>query len=382
MKNKLSFAVSFLILLSLFACNSIVDEKRESKVEQINYKLWYQQPANIWDEALPVGNGRLGAMVFGDVYNETIQFNEESLWAGKRFNTNNPNALKDLDDIRQLIFEGKIKEAYELGNKSLLGTPPRFRSYQTFGNIYLSFDSVANYSDYQRELLLNDGISSTKFTIDGITYTREVFASATDNIIVVNIGADKPASINTTISLEREKDAIIKVEKNRLIMTGQIMDEDTEDKGPGGAHMKFAAKLVANNLGGEIITEDNILFVKNADQLTLVLTAATDYNFEKLNFDRSIDPISICENILAKAEEKTFSQIKESHIQDHTSIFNRVRINLGGDQSFSIPTDVRLDSVKSGNDDPALMALYFQYGRYLLMGSSRTPGILPANLQG
>jgi alpha-L-fucosidase 2 len=363
-------------------CNTAVNDSSTLPTKIEECKLWYQQPANIWDEALPVGNGRLGAMIFGGVYKEQIQFNEESLWAGKRFNTNNPNALEDLEEIRQLIFEGKIKEAYELGNKSLLGTPPRFRSYQTFGNLRLSLDSLSNYSDYNRELDLNKGISATTFTIDGITYTREVFASAPDNIIVVNIKADKPGSISTMVGLNREKDAIVKAESNKLIMEGQIIDEASEERGPGGAHMKFAAKLAVYNQSGEIITEDNKLLVKNADQLTLILTAATDYNLDKLAFDRSIDPLAICENILAKAEVKPYSELKEIHIQDHTSLFNRVQINLCGEQLSTVPTDVRLDSVKNGGEDPALIALYFQYGRDLLMGSSRTPGILPANLQG
>lgn len=375
-------SAGILLILIFGGCDSFEKKSPTSNENITEYKLWYQQPAKVWDEALPVGNGRMGAMIFGDIYEETIQFNEESLWAGKRFNTNNPDALKDLEKIRELIFDGKIKEAYELGNKSLLGTPPRFRSFQTFGNLKLSMDSLANYSDYKRELNLNKSLSATTFTINEVTYTREVFASAPDNIIVVNIKADKPGAINTSISLQREKDAIVKAGTNHLVMTGQIIDETDEDRGPGGEHMKFAAKLIVNNKGGEIISEDDILIVKNADQLTLILTAATDYNFDQLNFDRSIDPLVICNNILAEAKGKTFSKIRESHIKDHTTIFNRVQIDLGGNQLSSIPTDVRLDSVKNGNDDPALIALYFQYGRYLLMGSSRSPGILPANLQG
>lgn len=382
MINRFLFFLAFLFLVSLYACNPISDQKQESNIEQINYKLWYQQPANIWDEALPVGNGRLGAMVFGGVYNERIQLNEESLWAGQRFNTNNPNALKDLGKIRELIFDEKINEAYELGNNSLLGTPRRFRSYQTLGDVFLSFDSLANFSDYQRELHLNDGISKTTFRINEVTFTREVFASAPDNMIVVNITADKPGSINTSILLNRQQDAKVKVENKQLIMLGQIVDEPNEDCGPGGEHMKFAAKLTATNNGGEIVSEEDRLIVKNANELTLFITAATDYNLDKLNFDRNIDPLLICENILSNTQGKSFSELKKSHIQDHSDLFNRVQINLGGDQLLSIPTDVRLDSVKSGQEDPALIALYFQYGRYLLMGSSRFPGKLPANLQG
>lgn len=376
--------IIFGILLIFFSISCIrnIEKVSNDNTEIIEYKLWYQQPAKIWDEALPVGNGRLGAMVFGGVYNERIQLNEESLWAGSQFNNNNPNALKDLGKIRELIFNGDIKQAYDLGNESLLGTPPRFRSYQTLGDIYLSFDSVAPFTDYKRELHLNSGITRTVFTIDGITYTREVFASAPDNIIVIHLIADIPGSINTSISLHRQQDAYVVAENNQLILTGQIIDETNEKQGSGGEHMKFAAVLLAMNKGGQIKADDSILQVKNVDELYIQFTAATDYNLEKLNYDRSIDPLSVCDDILAKSEEKSYSHVIESHIKDHELIFNRVQLNLGGEQLSSIPTDIRLDSVKNGGYDPALIALYFQYGRYLLMGSSRSPGILPANLQG
>lgn len=359
---------SFLIL----ACTSPGQES----------KLWYKRPAANWNEALPVGNGRLGGMVFGGVYNERIQLNEESLWAGTRFNTNNPEALKSLPLIRALIFEEKIKEAYHLGNKNLLGKPNRFRSYQTLGDIFLSFDRVAPYTDYRRELHLNSGIISTIFTIEGTTYTREVFISAPDNIMVVHLTANKPGAINTTIALQRKKDATIKADANQLVLTGQITDEPNDAQGPGGRHMKFAAKLLAVNKGGELTADSSKLQLKDADELCIIFTAATDYNIEKLNYDRSIDPISICNEILAKAEKKSCSLIRESQIKEHESLFNRVDLDLGGAQLSLLPTDERLNAVKQGAADPALIALYFQYGRYLLMGSSRTPGVLPANLQG
>ncbi|MEN8227930.1 MAG: glycoside hydrolase N-terminal domain-containing protein [Bacteroidota bacterium] len=370
------------------SCSNQVNKETRSLPEIREYKLWYSHPAKNWNEALPVGNGRLGAMVFSGVYRERIQLNEESLWAGKRINTNNPAALKELPEIRQLIFEGKIKEAYQLGNSSLLGTPPRIRSYQTLGDITLSFDSTAVYSDYKRELILNSGVSRTTFKIDEITYTREVFASAPDNIIVVKLAADQPGSINTEIALTRAKDANVVSELNQLILNGQIIDETTLTEGEGGAHMKFAAKLIALHEGGELTADSATLRVNNADELHILFTAATDYNFDSLNFDRSIDPLGVCDEILSEVREKSFQDLLGAHLKEHTSIFNRTSIELGesgdfGETMFSgMPTDVRLESVKNGGFDPGLTALYFQYGRYLLMGSSRTPGILPANLQG
>ncbi len=371
------------LLLQIFIGCARQDKSILSSPQNVlEYELWYEQPATTWTEALPVGNGRMGAMVFGKVYNERIQVNEESLWSGKRFNTNNPNAFRDLPKIRELIFEGNIKEAHELGNKSLLGTPPRFRSHQTFGDIFLSFDSIAPFENYRRNLHLNHGISSTIFTIDGITYTREIFASSPDNVIVIHLKADKPGSISTTISLERKKDATIVAEPHRLIMTGQIKDTTTRAHGPGGENMKFASQLLALNTGGTIHTKNTNLEVSNADELTLLFTAATDYSLGKLNYDRSINPLTICKDILAKAEGTSYIQIRDTHINEHLTLFNRVKLDLGGIDLSDTPTDKRIIMVKDGGEDPALLALYFQYGRYLLMGSSRYPAVLPANLQG
>lgn len=379
--KKTNLILLLIALLCFGSCNYSTQKGKEQQADP-SLVLWYNEPAIIWDEALPVGNGRMGAMIFGNVYNERIQFNEESLWAGKRFNTNNENALKDLNIIRKLIFENKIKEAYELGNKSLLGTPPRFRSHQTFGDIFLSMDSLARYTDYRRELYLSNGINKTIFTINGVRFSREIFVSAPDNIIVINITADKPASINTEVFLKRQQDAQVFAENNQLILEGQIIDETTDEHGEGGKNMKFAAKMIALNKGGEIKAEKGKIIINNADELTLILTAATDYSLDKLNYDRSIEPLLICNNILDKAEGKSYAQIKESHIKEHSAIFSRVQIDLGGKQLSSIPTNERLDSVINGGEDPDLVALYFQYGRYLLMGSSRSPGVLPANLQG
>lgn len=368
----------YLIFIILF----VAAFSKAQEAKNTEFKLWYKQAASEWDEALPVGNGRLGAMVYGGVYQEEIQLNEESLWAGERFNTNNPNALRDLPKMRELIFNGDIKEAYELGNKSLLSTPPRFRSYQTFGQIKLKMNTKHAYSNYKRELILNTGINTTTFEIDGVTYTREVFASAPDNIILIHLSADQPGSINTTIELNRIQDAKVIAQGNQLILQGQIIDKTTKEKGKGGAHMKFAGKLVVLNKGGDISTKKSSLKVKNADEINIIFTAATDYNFEKLNWDRAIHPLEICGQILNKVKDKSYDEIKNNHIKEHEALFNRVDIKLTDNQGSELPTDQRVLSVREGNDDPALVALYFQYGRYLLMGSSRAPGILPANLQG
>ena len=343
--------------------------------------LWYEQPADTWNEALPVGNGRLAAMVFGQTGTERIQLNEESLWSGKPINSNNPASLKHLKEVQKLILEGKIQEATALAEEHMVGTPPRVRSYQTLGDLLLEFEE-SPCTHYRRELDLNTGICRVSYEAEGVAYTREVLASAPDNLIAVHVKASKKGALNLKVSLTREIDALTRAEGDGLIMTGQVMDVNDSLRGPGGAHMKFEARLKAVNKGGSIRTEDNSLVVENADELTLLVTAATDYNLEKLNFDRSIDPGDICGKILESSGNKTFGNIKKSHMREYQNLFNRVSLDLGESANSGIPTDKRLQAVKDGAQDPQLIALYFQFGRYLLMGSSRAPGVLPANLQG
>ena len=208
--------------------------------------LWYQQPAANWNEALPVGNGRLGAMVFGEVEKERIQLNEESLWAGKQVDDNNPGAASHLNEIRQLILNDEQRKAYQLSDKYLLATPARFRSYQTLGDLYIDFGQQGEPVDYIRSLDLQTGIATTQYKIDGVEFKREVFSSGPDNIIVIQITGSKPGSIHCKLTLSREKDATITtVSTNGLLMTGQLLDVNDQLNGEGGAGMKFHALLKA-----------------------------------------------------------------------------------------------------------------------------------------
>lgn len=374
------FLISLFLILSISSC---ANSENTDKVNS-NLKLWYNQPAEKWIEALPIGNGRLGAMVFGRITKERIQLNEESLWAGAQINNNNPGASKHLKEIQQLLLAGESSKARKLGDNYLLGTPPRIRSYQTLGDLILDFnidqDSVSNY---RRELDLSTGISSVSYNHGGATFSRKVFASAVNNIIVIHLSSDKGSQINFRVSLEREIDAEVKVvSNNTLMMTGQIVDKDQPERGPLGKHMKFSSVLKVLNDGGKLSSNKDNLIVENADEVTLILTAATDYNIDILNFDRSINPAEVCNGILGNAVVNSYGYLEERHIADHSAIFNRVEMNLGIDSNKNIPTDIRLQKMKDGNEDAGLIALYFQYGRYLLMGSSRYPGVLPANLQG
>ncbi len=359
-------------------------------------RLWYRQPAKEWTEALPVGNGRLGAMVFGDPAEELIQLNEESLWAGCPVNNNNPLALKSLGEVRRLLFAGEFGKAGELAEKTMLGTPPRIRSYEPLGDIRLDFGSPAGpgapaaaahpWRSYERDLSLREGIAGVVFEdTTGRKWTREVFVSAVDDVLVVRVLGGPGAKIDVRVRLGRERDAVTSaVSRNELAMTGQIVDAADPLKGPGGAHMRFAARLLALPEGGRVAAAEDgaALRITDASSLTLVLTAATDYDIGKLDFDRSIDPAAKCAAILSKAARFSPHELKARHAAEHGALFARVALDLGDDGSSAHPTDVRLERLRNGGEDSGLVALYFQYGRYLLMGSSRRPGVLPANLQG
>ncbi len=373
--------ITSLFLLGLLLIISGCTNEQQPNTDLI---LWYQQPAEKWTEALPVGNGRLGAMIFGGVAKERIQLNEESLWAGEPINNNNPKAAGYLPQIQQLLLDGQIKKAGKLAEKYLLGTPPRIRSYQTLGDLWLESDlGDKNVNEYRRELDLSNGISMVTYNIQGTTYRYQTFVSAPDNVIIIRIEADKQAMINLNIGLERKMDAqTVSLSDQSLLLEGQINDTLDVLRGPAGKHMKFAARLIALNVGGKIVAENNYLKAEKVDALTLMLTAATNYNREKLGFDHTMDPLKICDMILTKAQGKSMADLNKRHVEDHQEIFNRVELNLGNDKKSNLPTDKRLQLVKDGAEDPQLIALYFQYGRYLLMGSSREPGVLPANLQG
>lgn len=346
--------------------------------------LWYNQPASEWKQALPVGNGRMGAMVFGGINKETIQLNEESIWAGMPMNVNNPGSLPHLKEIQQLVLNGQMKQAVALADKYMLATPPRLRSYQTLGDVQIDFGERDNIKKYKRELDLTTGIAKTVYQSDGVQFTSEVFASAPDNSIIIRISADKAAAINCKIIFSRTEDATVKaIAANTLLMTGQTVNVPDSLTGKGGLGIKFNAALKAVLSGGSSEGVNNSLLISNANAVTIIITAATDYNFASLNFDRNINSLKNCNAILAKAVQYDYASLKKRHVQEFQSYFNRVSFKLKSEDSLlQMPTDKRLQKVKSGKEDAGLIALYFQYGRYLLMSSSRKPGVMPANLQG
>ena len=374
MKKSFIYYLSTLCLTLLLSCQ----QKDETTKEQL---LWYDQPASKWEEALPIGNGRLGAMIFGHPFQECIQVNEESLWSGAPINSNNPKAIHNLNKIRELILNHQYQAAKKLAAETMVGTPPCVRSYQTLGNILLDY-SIQDTTQYSRSLNLNRGIYTTQFLSQGIGYKQEVFASAVDNVIVTRLSSSQAEGLSVLVRLTRDKDIQLSVQDNEIILEGQVIDEDDPRSGPGGKHMKFAAKLRILHEGGNLIAKDGGIYIDKANQATLLFTAATDYQLSQLNFDRSIQPLNVCNQILEKACQQSYDALLAKHTENHTSVFNRVSLDLGETAQASLPTNRRLEAVKAGAEDPDLIALYFQYGRYLLMNSSRTPGVLPANLQG
>ena len=356
-------------------------------------KLWYQQPAAKWTEALPLGNGRLGAMVFGTPAKERFQLNEESLWAGCPVESWPADYAKHMEEVRRLVFAGRNAEAEAYGVANLTASPTSFRSYQPLADLWLDFGTAYAVSDYRRELLLDDGMARVVFRQGDAALTREAFISASDDVLAVRLATDKPGTLSFSVGLTRERDMKVAANGDRLHLDGQIVDVEKKDggyednaggSGPGGEHMKFAGRLHARVDRGKVIAEGDKLRIEGAGEVVILFTAATDYQLAKLNFDRSIDPARVSDGILDKAVAKGWAKLLEAHLAEHRAMFHRVSLQLGkaGDESEKLPTDVRLEALRKGAQDPGLAELYFQFGRYLLMGSSRRPARLPANLQG
>jgi alpha-L-fucosidase 2 len=341
--------------------------------------LWYSSPASTWLEALPIGNGRLGAMVFGKPDDERVQLNENTLWDGFPRDTTNPDALKNLTEVRRLLFAGRNAEATKLA-EGLMGRPLRIKPYQTLGDVSLRTDHVQwDVKDYRRELDLAHAVTRVRYTINGVTFTRELFASAPDKVIVMRITADKPGQITTRVHMDRSQDSTTITEgRDRLVMRGRIDRRETVTSENRG--MRFAAHLLALPTGGTVSAIDDGLTIAKADALTLLVSAATDF------YKQDAAPDVACRAALKAAASKTYDALRAAHEKDYRQYFDRVSLNIGGNASGGSavndrPTDDRLAALRSGKDDPDLVALYFQMGRYLLISSSR-PGNLPANLQG
>ncbi|MBN1769374.1 MAG: glycoside hydrolase N-terminal domain-containing protein [Prolixibacteraceae bacterium] len=381
------------ILFFLFiACSSVIEKKYE------NLKLWYEQPASAfisdhpsgwhndpeWLKALPLGNGSLGVMVFGDVNKERIQLNEESMWSGSHDANDNPDAYLHQAKIRQLLFDGKYREATELTNNTQIckgpgsgrgnGATVPFGCFQTLGDLWLDFEKSGSYENYYRELDLNDAVVRVRYTQDGVNYEREIFTSQPHQVMVARFTADKPGQISFNSSMTRPERFKTYTEDGQLILSGALYD------GKGGENLRYMARLKAVAENGEVICNDSVLSIKNADEVVLLLSASTDYKLEYPTY-KGRDYVNITMQNIEKASQKKYDDLLKAHTNEYSKYFNRVHFLLGGTEKDTVPTDLRVKQYKGTKNDPRLYELIFQYGRYLLISSSR-PGTLPANLQG
>ncbi len=344
--------------------------------------IWFQQPARNWNEALPLGNSRLAGMLYGGATNELIQLNADTFWAGVPHDYSQLGAAEYLPEIRRLLFAGKEQEATALANQHFMGNPPFQAAFQPLGNLRLKLDLPSNAEDYRRELDLQRGIATVRFRCSSTVFTRECFISHPDGVLVLRLTASEPGKISLTAGLDSIYPSQISTSADgQLRLRGQWL-EDGKRKDwiatwsePG---IRFATAVQAKSEGGAIQVTTNSLQVRNANAVTLCLAAGTSFrNFR----DISGDPDTEWPGQLKRALKMSCEQLRNRHVKDFQGFMDRVVLDLGGAAANEKPTDERLKTFKAGADDPALAALYFQYGRYLMLSSSR-PGSQPANLQG
>ena len=334
--------------------------------------LWYDEPAGQWTDALPVGNGRLGAMVFGDPESEILQLNEDTLYAGRPYDPNNPEALKALPEARRLIFEGHYREAHDLVGAKMMARPIKQMPYQPVGLFRIRFPYEKAHN-YRRQLDLNTAIATVSYNDGPMTLTREVFASAVDQVIVVNLTASHPGQLNFSANFESAQEVTFSTEDpDTLVLSGTNGDAFGIKGG-----LKFEARVLVVARGGKSIAQHEKLVVTGADSAMLLISAATSYRSYK---DTTGDPTAINKDYLQRAQPKSFETLRAAHVREYQRLFHRVQLDLGRTETANLPTDERPAKFIQGLD-PHLATLYFQYGRYLLISSSRA-GTQPANLQG
>lgn len=370
---------AFLLLLIFSGC--AMEQPRAGK----NLSYFFDRPAGMWEETLPLGNGRLGMMPDGGIQKENILLNEISLWSGSPQDALNPNALSSLPLIRRLLFEGKNAEAQELmyqtfvckGSGSNLGDGANapYGSYQLFGNLALDYtypDESDSISSYRRTLRLSDAIATVSFEKGGIRYNRESFTSFAGDLGVIRLTADVDRALNFSIGMNRPEHVTVHTDGNDLVMSGQLPD-GVDTLALRG--MRFGSRVrILLPKGGDLSASDTSLTVRSASEAIVLVSLATDY-FTKEGFERQI------KDLLAKSEKKSYNALRKEHISAFRSLFDRVSLDLGSDGRDKLPIDQRLEAFAQDKNDPDLAALYFQFGRYLLISSTRE-GLLPPNLQG
>lgn len=356
---------------SLPACaDAIHSEPAEAGGDAL--KLWYRKPATRWVEALPLGNGRLGAMVWGGIEHERLQLNEDTLYAGGPYDANNTEALAALPEVRRLIFAGQYAQAEALANARLMARPIKQMPYQPLADLVLDFRDISDISAYRRELDLDTAITRTQFETWRTRHTREAFVSPVDQCIVVRLATDRPGAINLRIAIDTDQQAEVVADGDALLLRGR----NAARHGIEG-RLKFALRVGMSHRGGTSEVHDGRITIRDADEVVLLATAATGY---RRYDDVSGDPEAITRLQLDAARKRGFAALRAAHVAEHQRLFRRVSIELGQGEAENRPTDERVQDF-ANTSDPSLAALYHQYGRYLLISSSR-PGTQPANLQG
>lgn len=350
--------------LALSGCQSATDSCETTE-------LWYAQPAKVWMESLPIGNGRLGAMTYGGIEEEKLALNESTMWSGQyNENQNKPFGREKMDQLRKLFFEGKLSEGNRIAGDNLHGNQTSFGTHLPIGDLKMQFIyPEGKVTDYRRSLSLDEAVSSVSFNSGGVNYKREYFATNPDNVLVLRLTADKQKSITMNMGLDLMRQADLSVENNQLVFTGKV---DFPLHGPGGVCFEGRIAVLADN--GEVKMEQSGVSIKEADAVTLIVDVRTDY--------KSPDYKTLCADGVEKAAAKSYDELKQAHIKDYNTLYNRVSIHFGQDANRAMPTDVRWKQVKEGKTDTGLDALFFQYGRYLTIASSRENSPLPIALQG
>jgi len=365
MKNMKHFKTYLAAMaLALSGCQSATDSCETTE-------LWYAQPAKVWMESLPIGNGRLGAMTYGGIEEEKLALNESTMWSGQyNENQNKPFGREKMNQLRKLFFEGKLSEGNRIAGDNLHGNQTSFGTHLPIGDLKMQFIyPEGKVTDYRRSLSLDEAVSSVSFNSGGVNYKCEYFATNPDNVLVLRLTADKQKSITMNMGLDLMRQADLSVENNQLVFTGKV---DFPLHGPGGVCFEGRIAVLADN--GEVKMEQSGVSIKEADAVTLIVDVRTDY--------KSPDYKTLCADGVEKAAAKSYDELKQAHIKDYNTLYNRVSIHFGQDANRAMPTDVRWKQVKEGKTDTGLDALFFQYGRYLTIASSRENSPLPIALQG
>jgi alpha-L-fucosidase 2 len=357
----------------IIICSGVLLAVMTGRSQDPDLKLWYDKPADRWEAALPIGNGRLAAMVYGGTDTEYVRLNESSVWSGGPNRNDNSDALAALPEIRRLIFAGQNKEAAQLAAQKIQSRKINGMMFQPVGDLRLCFPAKGTVDGYRRELDLEKAVARTVYKVNGTTYTREVFVSVPDQVIVIRLTADRPAAVDFTADLSSLQQSAVKSNGQDEIELSGI----TSDKDGVKGQVKFEALAKIKTAGGSVIAEGGTVHVEKADGATIYISIATNY----VNYnDLSADAGRKAGDYLQKALAKPYADLLDDHVVAYRRYFDRVRLDLGKTDSVRNPTDIRLRDFATDND-PQFVALYFQFGRYLLISSSQ-PGGQPANLQG